>query len=125
MAKIMIYEDDPRDLVSRYSSLNENHDVHVRLTSIYNEDEIREAGFDFSKIEKIIIDDLPEEMPEADVYFTDGLVGNCFKILEKLPKERSYLLTDHGFYRMIAKNEGYQLADGFLEDIIESVLKNN
>jgi hypothetical protein len=132
MAKIMIYEDEDNALISRYSGLNKNHDVSVcmvgEIASIMKDeyspilDSLEKSGFNLSQIKGAKYPNRIEEIPEADVYFTDGLVGDCFGILERLPKNRAYLNTDDNVLQKRAKEEGYNLVSGDLEKIIEEVL---
>ncbi len=137
MAKVMIYEDEIESLVNRYSSLTKNHDVSVlmvgNIVRFLDDDleELGEKGFNTSKIKGVFFANRignPNwgeeyvEIPDADVYFTDGLSGDCFYILKNLPKEKSYLITGDEVIEEKAKEEGYQLASGDLEEIIQNTL---
>jgi hypothetical protein len=102
MARVVIYDDDPTDVNIRYSELIPEHDLsiflldnaalkkddHERIFQMGMED-LPEAGFRRDQIHR----GLPDNHPEADVYFVDGLYGKCFDILSQLPRERSYIVT--------------------------------
>jgi len=124
MAKIMIYEDSDMDLIGRYADLNKKHDVSVCLVD-YNKNSplfnsLKGYGFDLNKITyaKRVLD--IKEIPQADVYFTDGLGWDVLNLLNKLPKNKTYLLTADEDLQKKAKEKGYKLATGDLEKIIQT-----
>jgi|WetSurMetagenome_2_1015567.scaffolds.fasta_scaffold985311_2 hypothetical protein len=137
MAKVMIYEDEFRALFNRYSDLVDNHDVSVcmvgrdvRLLGAYSKS-LQESGFDNSKVKGII--DIKSEPkpnwvqnpPKADIYFMDGLNGDCFHILKFLPKDKTYLFTGDSDVIERAKKEGYKFASIWnLEKVIRENSRN-
>ncbi len=143
MAKIMIYEDSDRDLIYRYSKLNKNHNVSVcivgpiadfmkeKYSSIPKK--LEKKGFNLSQITgtryanrigNSVWESEYVEIPEADVYFLDGLGGDCLDLLERLPKDKSYLYTGDEEIELEAKRKGYQLVrtKKDLEEIIQKTL---
>ena len=110
--KIAIFEDSFQDLKRRYGGLVENYELLIHFYGFdYNpkntiwsptlgkripmfEFMLREDGFkEFS-----ITEDFPRtlrEIPQADLYFTDGLEGDCFSLLELLPADRSFAYTNN------------------------------
>jgi hypothetical protein len=105
MAKIMIYEDSAVDLIDRYVSLTRDHEVHAiyrgRLPG-YVRDSLEVEGFKVGEYK-----DPSQE--SADVFFLDGMRGACFSILEKLPRDRSFLKTHDSGLEMEALKQGYQV----------------
>lgn len=127
----MVYEDDPISLVERYSHLNENHEVYVHFAGLFarylNKKGLRnllkESGFDLKKVKSSFDEvDWFNSPPEADIYFTDGLGGECFDILERLPKERSFLYSGNVVLQKTAKKRGYELVTNNLEKILRETL---
>ena len=126
MAKIIIYEDDERDLIDRYSKLTKEHDVHIRFTQL-EEDEIgyrllERSGF---KRENYMNGYGNPQTENADVYFVDGLKGYCFNILEQLPKDKAFLNSDSGWILKQAQEKGLNIVTRSLDAIISEVLSKN
>jgi hypothetical protein len=135
MAKIMIYEDSRNSLIERYASLNSEHDVNVRIKgnllweNLELEKEkygkiidLSEAGFDHNKILPLT----PKFQEEdADIYFVDGLDGDCFNLLERLPKDKTFLNTGDGYLEREAIKRGYQkqILRNSPKKTIEAILK--
>lgn len=134
MAKIIIYEDDQEDLIARYGRLNENHEVHVRAPNEHGWDFKEWPGEDYMHLVKA---GFREEnfrfnygdpgSENADVYFVDGLDGDWYKIIQQLPRDKTFLYSGDLGIRLRAKEMGVTLvtlATGplSLEDIIDQVV---
>lgn len=115
MAKIVIYEDRPLDLLSRYGQLVFDHDVHVRFLATegfyfdYARGLAANAGFDPEQFVRGV--GIPKD-EIADVYFLDDLQGQCFSIIPHLPKDRAFINSSSTSIREYARRRGYNLAKG-------------
>jgi hypothetical protein len=126
MVKIIVFEDDEIDTNLRYRSLLEDHQVNVRIVDFrgdhFRNEMFREylvkKGFDGSLIHKFSSTSTEES---ADIYFVDGLVGNCFRILPKLPKEKTYLNSGDASIVDSARCEGYKILEGSIDDVVEKL----
>jgi hypothetical protein len=135
--KIVIFEDDSGDFNRRYGAATRGHDVTAYATGYFEMEEIEHREDIKSMLEEGIINKdefdemsedskkiylgIPQEIPDADFYFTDGLNGDCFSILEKLPKDRSYLVSGDSGLREEAISLGYQTAHEFdIESIVNA-----
>ena len=93
--KIVVYEDHWSDVRRRYKPFIGGHDfeiyVHLNTDERFNRalEYLTENGFP----SEIIHFGIPQETPEADLYFCDGLNGYALKVLPKLPKDKSFLLS--------------------------------
>lgn len=117
MGTVVIYEDSPLDLESRYAALAREHEVYAFLVDdprvgprteiLWNAslEALARAGF----TRENIVRGLPETHPTADVYFVDGMYGRCFDILQQLPKERTYVNSGSVPVLERAEREGYQI----------------
>ena len=129
--KIVILEDDENDLIKRYSSFNSlENEVHVYLNSNHFTKELKKAGFTniHTGLPKKLLSEkflnemntknrirqrdliLNEETPvEGDVYYSDGLNGDCFEFLQSLPKEKVKVCSGSGWIIREAHTKGYKL----------------
>ena len=123
--KIAIFEDNIDDIMSRYypafkrnelvvhysfsGTLGEKEYVKDRLSSVKNCSLI--AGIPRDK----------DRLPKADLYFSDGLDGECFGLLAMLPRERTFLYSHSPSIIEEAKTNGYRtiLWPDQLERILE------
>ncbi|MBU0466119.1 MAG: hypothetical protein KJ718_06375 [Nanoarchaeota archaeon] len=123
MAKVIIYEDEEKSVCRRYKGLLEGHDVHLRLCWLGRADLhfLMEQGFPEQNIRNEFGDSRQEK---ADVYFVDGLDGECFDILPKLPKKCSFLHSGNERIRDEARRQGYQVLeeDAEPEEAIQQAL---
>jgi len=111
MVKILIYEDSESDTRSRYAYLTKEHDVHVRCFPEsplvgFQRDKLEKAGF---KPENIREGHKGVGEERADIYFVDGLDGDCIHLLSQLPKERTFLNTDDKNLEERAEEQGFQI----------------
>mgnify|MGYP001591684168 CR=1 FL=1 len=121
MVKVVIYEDSEDDLIQRYGSLVRDHEVHVRIkkpTSIFPVDraKIIKAGF----VESRIIEDWFTPI-QGDVYFLDGLNGDCLPILERLPRGNSFLNTGTVYLEEEARKRGHVILETTPQEAIRSL----
>jgi len=131
MAKIVIFEDNRSDFNFRYGELIGQHEVIVYALGIFSVEHERymqnaRTAFEQGKYTRKQYDDLlnakkhihlgiPKEIPEADFYFTDGLDGECFSLLNRLPRDRSYLLSGDPNIREAAISSNFNT----IEDVLE------
>ena len=113
MAKIIIYEDLLLDLIWRYSDLTREHEIHGRLVhpeSIrpWTGKELVNCGFDPKNFRDISPDLYKKE--KADLYLLDGLDGDCFRLIKKLPKNRTYINSNSPEINKRARELGLNLA---------------
>jgi len=124
MAKIVVYEDSENDAINRYSSLVDRHEVHIRIpgSPMYGLEcrrELEEAGFE----PELIHGDYGEPGEEiADVYFVDGLGGDCVSILRELPREKSCLYSDDRNIEDRVRGLGFTVADKTVEKMVTEIL---
>ena len=129
--KIVILEDDESDLIKRYSSFNNlENEVHVYINSKRFTKELKEAGFTniHTGLPKKLLSEkflnemntknrirqgaliLNEETPvEGDVYYSDGLNGECFEFLYSLPKEKVNVCSGSAWIIREAESLGYKI----------------
>ena len=126
MAKILVYEDNVDDLISRYSCLTSGHDVHVRWDSFrlgeFTYEALERVGFKRENITQYR--DNPEE-ETADVFFLDGLKGMCINIIKHrhLPRDKTFIYSDDFGLTDAAKQAGYNIVEEPIKQIIERVCK--
>ena len=126
MARIVIYDKDLKGAM-RYSLLaeNKNHHVTVRLMSqipAQDVEKLKKEGFD--EVHCSFGDPRKEE---ADAYFVDDLCGDCFTLMEKLPKLQSYINQSMYSPRNVsseAKERGHNMMIYRLEFAVEEALRN-
>lgn len=119
MAKVIVYEDSVDDFIDRYQSLTGAHDVHLRaegmLRGLFGEEHMRDFQLDklvnagFSR-ENVGLGDV-DNIEDADVYFVDGLMGNCFAYLNVLPKDRTFLNSGDPFIVGDARAKGFNILE--------------
>jgi hypothetical protein len=124
MAKVIIYEDSLQGMIWKYEGLGASqHDVHVRsvgpdLISPNCESALSGIGFSPSQVREF-----DGEIEEADVYFVDGLYGDFFSIMSKLPREKAFLNSRNPQNTEAAKRMGYKVLEEMSpEEAIEKVL---
>ena|SRR3989338_1729820 len=133
MAKIVIYEDGESDLISRYSRLTAEHEIHVRHSPRgefgpsslkWDYSTFKKRGFDTSKFQNGY--GTPSE-EAADLFFVDGLNGYCFEIVEQLPRERTFINSDSATIHKLAKERGFNFLgeNDSVEGIVKKVLEQN
>jgi len=107
MAKIVIFEDSHMDIYYRYAKLirgSKEHEFHLyALFHERNFDDMKSLGF------KSITDGIHEDIIEADFYFIDGLEGDCFYLLRRLPRKKTFLISGDPYLCKDAKSEGYNV----------------
>ena len=122
--KIAVYEDLWNDVRLRYKRFLGEHDVQIYLHLINEKiftrgrEYLIENGFPSETLHF----GLPQEIPEADLHFCDGLNGHCFNILPKLPKGKSFLTSGDEEIREIARSKGFNVLTTLreLEGIVAS-----
>jgi len=133
-AKIIVYEDNEQDLITRYSCLTERpdrYDVHIRhpLKPImptsaqageWNPKKFSKHGFNPDNFQEGY---WLREGETADVYFLDGLGGYCFTLLEEgLPRDRTFIYSGDDNIIDQARREGYNVVDDSVDKIVATIL---
>ena len=124
--RIVLYEDNHRDIESRYAWLNNKHDVIVNFYDHQIQDNRRqnvikrfiiELEFNIEQIN--FITNFSHPVP-ADLYFVDGLNGKWIHAANLLPKDLVFIISgDDMVLRNAAKN-GYNTgADKDIKYIVE------
>ena len=96
MAKIAICEDSTFDIVNKYGFLCRSaHDVHIYWYDARILDPMKGAlysqGFkDDNMHDGVFSAEMFSEISSADLIFMDGLKGNCFEIIDGIPKSERY-----------------------------------
>lgn len=128
MAKICIIEDNYEDLTRRYGFLTKSaHEIQVVLDRHVKEDWLdeflTESGFNPQNVSYGLFRTLenPDLVPRADLYFCDGLNGNCFYVADKVGKDKTWILTSDLNTEERAQEEGYNVVKGSLEKILEKL----
>lgn len=137
MAKVIVYEDSFDDWRKRYGSVSKNHDLHLVAVAIpHLKSEIEflrskdsqwlktEAGYNLNP-DNITEFRNPHTPEQADIYFVDGLRGDCFEIMDLLPKDRTFLYTDDSSIQDAAREQGReaQILRGSPEDLVARLTK--
>jgi hypothetical protein len=118
--KVVVIEDDYDDLTRRYGSIARSHDVHVVFLGIllkYHANELQRSGFD--KIYGKRFGEWEDSLNDADVYFCDGLNGGYAWYLERVGKDRGYLVSGNLWNMKEARANGFQIPNQDLESIVE------
>ena len=111
MARICIVEDSLDAAKRRYGFLAKTlHEVHVvfdntEVNSRYVDILWPAAGFDLNRVRY----GLEGNFPDADLYFVDGLKGDCFRIIDKVGKDRAYINSSDFQILARAEDEGYKV----------------
>ena|SRR3989338_5094037 len=124
--RIVLYEDNHRDIESRYAWLNNEHNVIVNYYDPEVNDSRRQdfiiglivkRGFKREQIS--VITNFSHPVP-ADLYFVDGLNGKWIHAANLLPKDLVFIISgDDMVLRNAAKN-GYNTgADKDIKYIVE------
>ena len=53
----------------------------------------------------------PKDIPQADIYFTDGLQGDCFQLLKLLPVDKSFIYTNNPIIRDELRSQGRRVLE--------------
>jgi hypothetical protein len=131
MAKVMVFEDAQVDLIKRYGGLSSEHEVHVQWYGDELDDSeierLAREGFEPEKIYQShpSIRSWKSDPPKADVYFVDGLRsgGLGLLLMRTLPKERTFLNSDHRGTIEDVLAEGYQVLRTSPEEAIRQVME--
>lgn len=127
MAKICIIEDSDKDLVKKYGSLKgSSHEVRVVFVNPtlstpnieWLKGSLERDGFK----EVVFYKGEPSEadIPQADIYFCDGLGGECYDFADRLGKDKTFFYTNSNIINETAPGRGYKLAHD-LEKILKSL----
>ena len=121
MPHITIIDENERNVVHRYSSIAKTlapEEVQVVLVgyserNIFARPELAKKGFRNVNFGL-------ENIPQADIYFCDGLKGDCFEIADRLGKEKTYIYSNDDYVNDRANREGYKIVDD-LDGILEGL----
>lgn len=129
MVHILIFEDSEDDLIRRYSEIASRYDVYVKCTSEpwisehLDLDKLENAGFKRTNVQEIDLGvgfkslDL-SKLQDFDLYLLDGLGGECFTIINQLPREKCYIHTSSWDLQDKAEEQGYQLLRGSIDYLL-------
>lgn len=121
MARIGIIEDSDYDASERYKSiLTENEVYLVLIDQTTREKEVAQKslqrkGFDMTRF-YFELDQMPTDL---DVYFCDGLKGQCLEVANRFGKERTYIQTSSHHIEEQASQRGYKIRSESLQEIIK------
>jgi hypothetical protein len=132
MAKVCIIEDDYFDLVKRYDVLiSTSHDIHIVLNECVLSSCRHDKDGGKARIGKRIsnVGFNPENLvygfkntpTDADIYFCDGLRGECLILAERLGRERVYINTTNEDLRESAEKMGLKTLDKSIMDIVSGL----
>lgn len=131
MKRVVVYEDSADDIISRYGKIARlGHEVFVEFFrtsrhTIFSDGELlygqrfTDAGFDVSKIRSCDV----QNVPEADVYFVDGLQEAWHEVVCHLPRDKTYVASDISLIREYAVKQGYKVCrpDIDVQNIVENL----
>lgn len=118
MAKIAIYEDDVEDIISRYSKLNDEHNISLRIEQGMRELRNRDLellgdyGFSISDIKEYSEEELRNGEMDTDIYFIGGLRGDWFNVARYLPIGKVIVNSGDSMVREQAEKKGYKTLEG-------------
>src|SRR3989344_7887486 len=130
--KIAIFEDGWDDLIDRYSPISGKefrliiyYASGISLTTKYLNADLRLKGFENFTLKSGLPSN--EEIPKADLYFLDGLRGDCFGLLEALPKKRSFVYTNNPVIRDELLSQGQRVLESYsdLEKVMDEFSSAN
>ena len=117
MSKIVIYEDNAKDLSFRYAPLaRSTHDVTIYLhRDCYRDfgngplrtmdvEQINNSGL---KAETVLKIPEPFTFDAADYYFIDSLGGGWHRVASQLPKDKVYIASSDDYSVQKAQQAGY------------------
>lgn len=118
MAKICIVEDKVSDLLRRYRFLaNIEHEKYVVFWGMLSQEELTDINQEIHPIE--ITHDL-SALPEADIYFMDGLERNCYRLAKRVGKNKTYIYSGSKVILDEANKAGYRIIS--IQDQLEEVV---
>lgn len=129
---ITIFEDSPEDLIRRYSNLTKDNKVKVYLDQDSIESLVFSKGYEHlttlqtwdlaTRLTLLGFDTELTIFPgffwekrtlDSDLYFIDGLNGNCLPCLEYLPIEKTYLVSGNPMIEEEVRKHGYKTLNEF------------
>lgn len=124
MVDVCVYEDSLYDLERRYWKVAKRAYVFVAMFNqvIGNEPQLLQNNWGMVKFGEEVFD----WVPKADLYFTDGLHGRCFSLLDKLPNDKAYLVTRDPILRKEGIRRKFLFAmDNLIMNIVEEEIRRS